>query len=93
MEPDHEVFTTDEKTCHCREILHVLPGTRGTSWPWASLSRTITRRGVAPDHVPRIMMLTVLASLGVNLGREIKIKQLNIGRVARIFLCILGSKK
>lgn len=50
--------------------LNVLPGTKGTSWPWASLSRTIMMRGVAPDHVPRILMLTVLASLGVNLGEK-----------------------
>lgn len=50
--------------------LNVLPGTKGTSWPWASLSRTIMTRGVAPDHVPCILKLTVLASLGVNLGEK-----------------------
>lgn len=70
MEPHHEVFVTDEKTCRRRDIRYVLPGTKGTSWPRASLRRTIMRRGVAPDHVPRIMMLTVLASLGVNLGER-----------------------
>lgn len=50
--------------------LNVLPGTKGTSWPWASLSRTMMTRGVAPDHVPRILVLTVLASLGINLGEK-----------------------
>ena len=69
-EPDHEVFVNDENTFRCREIQCVLPGTKGTSWLWASLSRTIMRRGVAPDHVPYIMMLTVLASLAVNPGKE-----------------------
>lgn len=40
------------------------------------------KRGVAPDHVPRIMMLTVLASLKVKLKKQIKNKQLNIGYIA-----------
>lgn len=30
------------------------------------------KRGVAPDHVPRITMFTVLASLGIKLGGDIK---------------------
>jgi len=40
------------------------------------------RRGVAPDHMPRIMILTVLASLGVNLGKEANRKRLKTGCVA-----------
>lgn len=72
MEPDHEVFITDEKTPQCSEI-NVLPGIKGASWAWASLSRTIMKRGVAPDHVPRIVPLTVLASLDFNLRKGIEI--------------------
>lgn len=30
------------------------------------------KRGVAPDHVPRIAMLTVLASLDIKLGGDRK---------------------
>lgn len=50
----------------------VLPGIRGTSWAWSSLSRAMMRRGVAPDRVSGIMKLTVLASLGVNLRGEVE---------------------
>lgn len=82
MEADHEVLITDELTSTCWETCHVLPGIKGTSWPQASLRRTIMKRGVAPDHVPRIMMLTVLASLKVKLKKQIKNKQLNIGYIA-----------
>lgn len=72
MEAHREVAVTDvRQTVRSKENkLNVLPGTKGTSWPWASLSRTMMTRGVAPDHVLRILMLTVLASLGVNLGEK-----------------------
>ena len=61
---------------HSGDVFHiqVLPGTIEPSsiWHWASLSRTIMRRGVAPDHVTRMTLLTVLASLAVNLGTRDK---------------------
>lgn len=72
MEAEREVAVTDvRQTVRSEENkLNVLPGTKGTSWPWVSLSRTMMTRGVAPDHVPRILLLTVLASLGDNLGEK-----------------------
>lgn len=72
MEAERQVALTDVRQTVRSEDnkLNVLPGTKGTSWPWASLSRTMMTRGVAPDHVPRILMFTVLASLGVNLGEK-----------------------
>lgn len=67
-----------------QRIGYVLPGTKGASWPWTSLSRTIRRKGVAPDHVPRIVVLTVLASLNKYLRKEKHMKRLHSGHVAKI---------
>lgn len=53
----------------------ILPGSKGTSWAWSSLSRAMMRRGVAPDRVSGIIKLTVLASLGVNLRGEVEEKK------------------
>lgn len=53
----------------------VLPGIKGTSWAWSSLSRAMMRRGVAPDRISGIMKLTVLASLGVNLSGDVEEKK------------------
>lgn len=91
MEPHNEVIVAGEKTQQCREIQQVLPGTIGTSWPWTSPNRTIMRRGVAPDHMSRIMMLTVLASRGVSLGKETE--QLKTSSADGLPLCSLGCNK
>lgn len=91
-ETDNVDFVNDKKACRAEKYDMSLPGTKGTSWPWASLSRTVMRRGVAPDHMPRIAMLTVLASLDVNLGKEKNRKKVKTDCVAERSTCFFFNE-
>lgn len=51
------------------------------------------KRGVAPDHVPRITMFTVLASLGIKLGGDIKHRRVSGVMQLRLKMLIENSRK